>query len=87
MKLKFISDPGHGWLQVHNTVIKASGVAPKISSYSYQDRDFWYLEEDCDAGIFLDEMKRRGIEVEINEIYQENCHIRSLPRADARSLS
>ena len=58
-ELRFISDPGHGWLEVPTADVEASGYIP--SQYSYTDtyRDQWngfswtYLEEDCDVAGFV----------------------------------
>jgi hypothetical protein len=54
------SDPGHGWLKVSGLALLRAGLDPALdfSSCSYWNRDkagelFFYLEEDCDAGIFL----------------------------------
>jgi hypothetical protein len=33
--------------------LKELGIADKISTYSYQANEYVYLEEDCDAGVFL----------------------------------
>ena len=33
----------------------------KISPYSYQRGETVYLEEDCDAGVFIDKLKSLGI--------------------------
>lgn len=54
------SDPGHAWLKVSAIAILRAGLDPALdfSSCSYWKRDksgelHFYLEEDCDAGIFL----------------------------------
>jgi len=47
----FTSDPGHGWLRVLKTEIKP--IQDKISKHSYMNGKYVYLEEDCDAGIFM----------------------------------
>ena len=47
-------DGGHGWLEVERSELKRLGIETKISSYSFQRGDKVYLEEDCDATIFLD---------------------------------
>ena len=47
----FFSDPGHGWLRVKKTEIEP--IKDKISPYSYMNGEYVYLEEDCDAPIFL----------------------------------
>jgi hypothetical protein len=77
---KFISDPGHSWLEVPLTELHALGIANKISSYSYQTGDLVYLEEDCDAAIFAQAKKARNEPLPIEEVFQENTFIRNLPR-------
>jgi hypothetical protein len=56
----FIEDPGHGWLKVPMMDLMVSGVMGKITSYSYYTRDHAYLEEDCDAGTFIDALRSQG---------------------------
>jgi hypothetical protein len=71
---RFITDPGHGWLEVPIAEIKALGIADKISAYSYRKGNMAYLEEDCDAGLFLN---AAGIpKTWIYRVYQENTPIR-----------
>lgn len=60
LKLKFYSDPSHGWLAVKRTLLKELGLLEKISSYSYQNGETVYLEEDCDASIFINTLKEKG---------------------------
>ena len=48
----WFADPGHAWLQVPLADVRASGA--NISTYSYQDEEFAYLEEDSDARAYLD---------------------------------
>lgn len=55
-KFKFYSDDGHGWLAVKKKYLQELGIADKISGYSYQKGLTTYLEEDCDAGIFIKAM-------------------------------
>jgi hypothetical protein len=50
---KFISTPGHGYLRVPLAELKELGIADKISGYSGMDSKYAYLEEDCDAPLFL----------------------------------
>ncbi len=77
MKLRFYSDPGHGWLAVKRQTLIDLGIADKISGYSYQRGDTVYLEEDSDAGLFV--ANAGGIEVE--EIYHnQDSPIRSYER-------
>ncbi|MGK9450268.1 zincin-like metallopeptidase domain-containing protein [Acidithiobacillus caldus] len=51
----FTSDPGHGWLVVPVKDIAQLGIAQEISGYSYLSPRGGkaYLEEDCDASIFV----------------------------------
>lgn len=55
MEYEFHYDSGHGWLKVKRAEIISLGLQDKISGYSYQDGEDVYLEEDCDASVFLDE--------------------------------
>ncbi len=54
--LTWYSDPGHGWLRVPMAAVVEAGVAGQISTCSYmcEGNGLAYLEEDCDATIFLD---------------------------------
>lgn len=76
-KYLFISDPGHGWLVVDRQELKSFGVEKEISSCSYVRNTNAYLEEDCDAGVFLDALKKAGHEVEFIEKHEENTPIRN----------
>ena len=57
--IKYIQDPGHGWLVIPLSVISELGIANKISSCSYYNKNMAYLEEDCDAGVFLEALKEQ----------------------------
>jgi hypothetical protein len=73
-------DAGHGWLAVKRKELLALGVLHLISRSSYQRGKTVYLEEDCDASIFLDAMEKRGTPVDqkdFKESYQEYSRIRS----------
>lgn len=76
---KFISDPGHGWLEVTRSELEALDLLGKISRYSYQRGALVYLEEDCDAPLFVEAKKARGEPLEVRAEHQENTFIRSLP--------
>jgi hypothetical protein len=67
MKKVFHSDPGHGWLAVKLSDLKMLDIATDISSYSYVKGKTAYLEEDCDASLFIKAAKARGIDVEVRE--------------------
>ena len=83
----FHSDGGHGWLAVPASMLAELGIAADVSRYSYADaaRGLVFLEEDCDAGVFLKAHKAQTGERAI--VY--NVHdgdysaIRNLPRYDA----
>ena len=50
---EFHSDAGHAWLAVPIHHLEELNIANKISTYSYMKDGIAYLEEDCDAGIFI----------------------------------
>lgn len=82
MTYTFYTDPGHGWLQVPKSELIELGVADRISSYSYQELDTVYLEEDCDLSTFF---KAKGWtewpREEITKRYlddREDCFVRQL---------
>ncbi len=52
-RLTFYSDAGHGWLKVKLTDLFMLGIADKISPYSYMRDEWAYLEEDCDAQLYI----------------------------------
>jgi hypothetical protein len=50
----FHCDNGHGWLEVSQSDLDSAGLSYiDFSSYSYSDGKILYLEEDCDAPIFI----------------------------------
>lgn len=89
LQLNFHSDPGHGWLEVHrNLLVKLRNlghdILPKISAYSYvsHDGDTLYLEEDCDAALFVDACKAVGWTFSIKDINnpRSDSFVRTLRR-------
>lgn len=79
----FYSDPGHGWLEVSRQDLKELSLEDKISGCSYQKDDKVYLEEDCDATLFVKayEAKYGTLlfkKMNYKEVYQEDCFIRNL---------
>ena len=51
---RFIHDAGHGWLEVHRDDLAELGLSEgDFSEFSYKNGGFFYLEEDCDAGLFI----------------------------------
>jgi len=73
----FHTDPGHGWLAVPFKDLIAFDITDKISGFSYIKGKTAYLEEDCDAGVFIDAFKQRfGKMFEYRTSYQERTQIR-----------
>ena len=52
-------DSGHAWLAVKAGELVSLGIQDKISSYSYVKGSTVYLEEDCDAGLFINAYRAR----------------------------
>ena len=52
-KLRFISDAGHGWLEVPTVDVIQAGITPSRYSYIDADNGRTYLEEDCDMAAYL----------------------------------
>jgi hypothetical protein len=82
-----ISDDSHGWLAVPSRQLKAIGLKPSdISDYSYYSTSksgftMYYLEEDCDAPLFLDAFKAKfGFTPAIKEKHTPRTQIRSFDR-------
>ena len=80
MKFRFISDPGHGWLEVPMTLLESLDVQKKISQFSYRKGDMAYLEEDCDAPVLIKALKDKSIQYVFTEVYQERTRIRNYER-------
>lgn len=78
--LRFISDPGHGWLEVPMATIRYLRIEDKISGFSYRKGDMAYLEEDCDAPTFIDAYRNRyGGRPPFTEVFEEDTPIRGYP--------
>ena len=77
----FISDPGHGWIKCHKSLLDSLGIAESISAYSYMLGDYAYLEEDCDASILCKALTDSGIQFKFRERHCENrqSRIRNYP--------
>lgn len=85
MKITYHHDAGHGWLEVPLKVaMQVKTPMSKISGYSYVGLKGYmptlYLEEDCDAGIFLDAAAACGKRVEfVHQYHGDECFVRQLP--------
>ena len=60
--LQMFSDPGHGWVRFPKARLVKLGIADKISTYSYQNGDNAFLEEDCDLSVLITALKASGYE-------------------------
>ena len=60
--LQMFSDPGHGWVRFPKVRLQKLGIADKISSYSYQNGNNAFLEEDCDLTVLINALKAQGYE-------------------------
>ena len=78
----YLSDPGHGWIACDRLYLEHQGLADKISPGSYYDKkdDVIWLEEDCDAAVLMDYLRKRGIDYDLIEVYTEfDAPVRKLP--------
>lgn len=55
----YLQDPGHGWFSVKRAALDALGVLDRVTPYSYQRGASVYLEEDCDAALFINAVRAR----------------------------
>jgi len=78
----FHTDPGHGWLEVDWTDLKAVDLNPTdFSRCSYRRGNTFYLEEDCDAPKFAAAFEAKYHKpIAHHEVYVHNTFIRNLPR-------
>lgn len=78
------TDAGHSWFEIPKYLLKQ--VLKDISSCSYEMADCLYLEEDCDAKVGLDELRRLGFsKIEFKEIYQDESMVRSYEHFNYRA--
>jgi len=88
MKLRYIQDPAHGWLEVPRGLLQVLGIEHAITSYSYQHNDKVYLEEDLDMIKFIKAIKANSnIELDIQDVYQERTAIRSYDQYEVDTVA
>ena len=84
MTFTFYYDAGHGWLEVSKDVLQTVGLTEDdFSSYSYQDRENLYLEEDMDAYTFVKSWELKHGDIKIKQ--RDDGHqspIRQLARVE-----
>jgi len=74
----FYYDPSHAWLKVPIEDVGKYNIKD-ISTYSYQDGSFCFLEEDCDAPLYINAVREAGHHLTITE-REDTIGIRNLPR-------
>ena len=80
---EFYYDAGHSWLEVDFNEIASFNIQDQISHYSYRKlgTNKCFLEEDCDAGIFLNELTKSGKQFKIKEVdHGRNSVIRNMTK-------
>lgn len=84
LRVIYHTDPGHGWIEVPRAEVVRLGIASKISEFSYMDRHNGpsvYLEEDCDAALFIQACRADRLDVlPIDRHSDKDSFIRRLPR-------
>ena len=71
----YIDNCSHGYLQVSKKDFERvmdTTTAKKITGFSGVSGERVYLEEDLDAGTFMNVAKGKGFEIEVSNSYQEN---------------
>ena len=84
----FYFDSGHGWLEVTYEELIDLGITKRITNWSYRDGEKVYLEEDIDAGTYIDAVKeQRGLVVTVKNLNVADNHLRNPEdRVDPRKL-
>ena len=80
LSFNYYQDPGHGWVEVDKQMLVDLGINELISDCSYVNDNKVYLEEDCDADLFLKELVANEKEFKLIDVYQEVTPIRNYDR-------
>lgn len=81
MNVIYHTDPGHGWLEVPLQTLKELGILKGMTEFSYLHGSKAFLEEDCDARVFMQKAKAAGIDLHVSEKHTDREHwIRNLER-------
>jgi hypothetical protein len=79
-------DSGHGWLEVPLKELRDLGIAHEITLYSFNNKGMIYLEEDRDAGKFLEARKKHEKPYRLLNNYIDGlCYIREFPRFESKN--
>jgi hypothetical protein len=65
----YYSTPRHGYFKVDGDDMRGLKISQCMSHYSFynEDDDIFYLEEDCDASIFMKRCELDGVEVNVTD--------------------
>ena len=91
-KFNLYIDPGHAWLRVPLSELRRLSLLQQISSYSFINNEWVYLEEDQDAALYLERLKEDGFDPFnewgcVNEIVSNNpSQIRNYKHFDYISI-
>lgn len=81
LKLKFYSDPSHGWCAIKLNALYDLGIIEKISPYSYIRGKTAYLEEDMDYSTLIQALFDKRINYSLTEKHSnKSSPIRSYDR-------
>jgi len=83
----FYEDSGHGWLEVPLQELQDLGIQERITGFSYLYKGKVYLEEDEDAGTFLDMRNKLPKKAAIHNCYFNGmCFIRTYPHYEPGNI-
>ena len=82
--LYFYQDGGHAWLKVSKDTFNRTNLTMRsISCFSYHDNKNYYLEEDVDATLYLNNLKDQKINFSFIQFDDgDYSPIRNLPRVE-----
>ena len=69
LTLNYYQDPGHGWVKIHKSWLSLLQIEDKITHYSYQRKNYAYLEEDCDLSTLYAAADKQGINIVLREYH------------------
>ena len=73
-------DPGHAWVAVPLSLVEELGIKDIITNFSYYRDGMCYLEEDCDASVFVKRAKEAGYTFKFRESHNNReSFVRRLP--------
>ena len=68
IRLRYITDPGHGWAEVPETLARGTGIGTDYT----QRNAMLYLEEDCEMADLERALKKAGYKPEFFECYVDD---------------